>query len=65
MGKPFGQPMDHRILQAVLVEDGGIEECGQQRVAVHSLHGLVADRPPDRIDRLQGARTGDADAVHG
>jgi hypothetical protein len=64
MGEPLSQPMDDRFLQAFLVEDGRIEERRQQRIAVDRLHRFVADRAPDRVDRLHHGRAGNRNAVH-
>ncbi len=59
----LGQAVDHRAFQAVMVQDGRIEEGRQQRVAINGRLRLLTHRAPDRINwpdicRLQGSDLG-------
>ncbi len=64
MIEPFREAMDDRTLEAVVVENGGIEKRRQKRIAFNRLHRLAPDRRPDRIDRLDCFGSRNAAAAH-
>ena len=45
----LGQMVGERMLQPVMLEDGGMDEAGQRRLAVRHRLGLLAQLRPDRI----------------
>ena len=48
--EPLRQAVAHGILEAVLAQDGGIDEAAERRLAAHDLLGLAAQLRPDRVD---------------
>ena len=55
MVEPLGNAVDDRGLQRVVVQDRGIDEGGELRLAADDVLGLVADARPDRIELLDRA----------
>src|SRR6476661_7931124 len=56
MIQPFGDAMHHRLLECVVMQDGGIDEARKLRLAPRHLLGFVADALPDRIDIVEPLR---------
>jgi hypothetical protein len=54
MRQPLGDTMNDRLLQRVVVQDGGVEEGGEHRVFRNGNLRLRPDRHPDRVDSLHG-----------
>src|SRR5690606_19062954 len=54
MRQALGEAMNDRVLKALLVQNGGIEEGSQKRVAADGFLRLAADGMPDRVRLLQG-----------
>jgi hypothetical protein len=53
MVEPLRNAVDHRLFEARMVEDGGIQEAGEHRLAFGGDEGFLAHACPDRIDGLQ------------
>jgi hypothetical protein len=53
MIEPLGDPMNHRIFQAIVMQHGGIDEGGQLRLAADDVLRLGPNAIPDRIERGQ------------
>ena len=51
MVEALRQAVAHGVLEAVLAEDGGVDEAGQRRLGAHRLLGLAPQLRPDGIDR--------------
>ena len=64
MIEPFGDAVDHRVFQAVVVQHGRIDEGRQFRLAADNVLRLGADANPDRIERRQ-FRVLRIDLMHG
>ena len=56
MVEPLADPMHHRRLQRVVVQDRGIDEGADLGLAADDVLGLAADLGPDRIDLLDRRR---------
>ena len=54
MVEPLADPMHHRGLQRVVVQDRGIDEGADLGLAADDVLGLGADLGPHRIDLLEG-----------
>ena len=54
MVEPLADPVHHRRLQRVVVQDRGIDEGADLGLAPDHILGLGADLGPDRIDLLEG-----------
>ena len=58
MVEPLGGAMHHRLFQAVVMQDGGIEEGRKRGLAPHDVFGLLADLRPYRIEFADGCQSG-------
>ncbi len=58
MIEPLGDAMHHRILEALMMQHGGIDEGRQFRLAPENVFRLAADAIPDRIERRKLAPCG-------
>ena len=54
MVEPLGDPMHHRRLQRVVVQDRGIDEGADLGLAADDVFRLGADARPHRIDLVKG-----------
>jgi hypothetical protein len=52
MIEALADPVDHAILEGMMVEHGRVEEGGQQRIVIGGKPRFAAEAVPDRIHRL-------------
>ena len=63
MIEPLGDPMDHRILEALVMQHGRIDEGSKLGLATDDVLRLAPDAVPDRIERGE-LRTLRIDLMH-
>ena len=63
MIEPLGDPMDHRILEALVMQHGRIDEGSKLGLAADDVLRLAPDAIPDRIERGE-LRTLRIDLMH-